>query len=133
MTDSQKSPARSVFWDDLQERLQDPGYLRDYVTQSLRISTIDRLVNRLAAALEAQDVTKAEVARRLNTEAATIRRLFTQTGHNPTLGTLTEVAGALGFRVELVAMSDDEREQVTTPLRDGVMPAGVGRSTSELR
>ena len=128
MRDSEESPANSVFWDDLQERLQDPEYLREYVTQSLRINTIDRLVNGLAAALEAQHVTKAEIARRLNTEAATIRRLFTQTGHNPTLGTLTEVAGALGFRVELVAMSDEEREQVTAPLRDGVMPAGVRRS-----
>jgi len=128
MRDSEEASARSVFWDDLQERLQDPEYLREYVTQSLRISTIDRLVNGLAAALEAQDVTKAEIARRLNTEAATIRRLFTQTGHNPTLGTLAEVAGALGFRVELVAMSDEEREQVTTPLRDGIMPAGARRS-----
>jgi transcriptional regulator with XRE-family HTH domain len=107
----------SVFWDDLQEHIDDPDALREYVIESLRISTVDRLVNDLSEAMDAQDVTRAEVARRLNTQAATIRRLLTQSGHNPTVGTVAEVAGVLGYRLELVAMSDQERHRFTDPLR----------------
>jgi hypothetical protein len=39
--------ARSVFWDDLVRDLQDPEFLRDYVVESMRIATVDRIVNEL--------------------------------------------------------------------------------------
>ena len=43
---------RSVFWDDLASDLQDPQFLREYVAESIRIATIDRIVNELDAALD---------------------------------------------------------------------------------
>jgi hypothetical protein len=39
---------------------------------------------------------------------------------NPTIGTLVEVAAALGLKVELVSMADEERKRMSEPLRSGV-------------
>ena len=41
---------RSVFWDDLASDLEDPEFLREYVAESIRIATIDRIVNELDTA-----------------------------------------------------------------------------------
>src|SRR6202043_2388843 len=38
---------RSAFWDDLASDLEDPEFLREYVAESIRIATIDRIVNQL--------------------------------------------------------------------------------------
>ncbi len=51
----------SVFWDDLTQDLKDPQFLREYVAQSIRIATIDRIVNELDAAREAAGLPKAEL------------------------------------------------------------------------
>ena len=48
-----------------------------------------------------------------------IRRLLSPGHRNPTIGTVAEVAAALGLRVALVPMADDEREQVAETLRSG--------------
>jgi ribosome-binding protein aMBF1 (putative translation factor) len=90
-----------MFWDDLARDVEDPQFLREYVTQSIRIATIDRIVNELDAAREAAGLSKAELARAINSEPATVRRLFSAGHVNPTLGTLAEVAAALGMRVVL--------------------------------
>ena len=109
----------SVFWDDLAEDLKDPRFLREYVAQSVRIATIDRIVAELDSAREAADLSKAGLARAINTEPATVRRLFSAGHVNPTLGTLAEVAAALGMRVVLEPLGDDERREITGPLLAG--------------
>jgi len=38
---------QSVFWDDLARDLEDPAFLREYIVESMRIATIDDLVNSL--------------------------------------------------------------------------------------
>ena len=48
-----------------------------------------------------------------------IRRLLTLGQRNPTIGTVAEVAAALGLKIALVPMTDEEREQVAEPLRSG--------------
>ena len=77
----------SVFWDDLAQDLEDPQFLREYVAQSIRITTIDRIVNELDGAREAAGLSKAGLARAINSEPATVRRLFSAGHVNPTLGT----------------------------------------------
>jgi transcriptional regulator with XRE-family HTH domain len=113
------SSERSVFWDDLVDDLADPAFLREYVTESIRITTIDRIVNELDAARESAGLTKAELARAISTEPATVRRLFSASHINPTLGTLAEVAAALGMRVVLEPLGADDRQQITQPLIEG--------------
>lgn len=109
----------SAFWDDLAKDLEDPEFLREYVSESIRIATIDRVVNDLSAALTVTGMSKADLARAINTEPATIRRLFSSSSRNPTLGTLAEVAAALGMKVTLEPLKRDERRMVTEPLLKG--------------
>jgi DNA-binding phage protein len=110
---------RSVFWDDLASDLRDPEFLREYVAESMRIATIDRIVNELDAARAAAGLTKAGLARAVSSEPATVRRLFSSGHVNPTLGTLAEVAAALGMRVVLEPLGAGDREQITRPLLEG--------------
>ncbi|MEN3122415.1 helix-turn-helix transcriptional regulator [Janibacter terrae] len=108
----------SAFWDDLSRDLEDPEFRQAYIAESVRIATIDSVVNALDEAREAESLSKAELARALHTEPATMRRLFTSGGANPTLGTLAEVAAAVGMRITVEPMSEEERAVVTKPLRD---------------
>jgi DNA-binding phage protein len=111
--------APTTYWDDLVEDLKDPEFLRAYITESLRVETIDRLVNDLDEARTALGLSKAELARAISAEPAVIRRLLS-TGHrNPTIGTVAEVAAALGYRVALVPMEEGEREAYAETLREG--------------
>ncbi len=110
---------RSVYRDNLVEDLKDPEFLRSYITESLRVATIGQLVNDLDDARNELGLSKAELARAISAEPAVIRRLLSPGHRNPTIGTLAEVAAALGLKVALVPMSDDEREQVAETLRSG--------------
>jgi transcriptional regulator with XRE-family HTH domain len=114
-----KDKASSAFWDDLATDLRDPEFLRDYVVESMRIATIDRLVNELDEARAAAGLSKAELARAIGAEPASIRRLFASGHSNPTLGTLAEVASALGMQVTLTPLPVAERRKVTQPLLEG--------------
>jgi transcriptional regulator with XRE-family HTH domain len=126
---------RSVFWDDLAQDLKDPQFLREYVAQSIRIATIDRIVNELDGAREAAGLSKAELARAINSEPATVRRLFSAGHVNPTLGTLAEVAAALGMRVVLEPLDADDRKRITEPLLEGstVDPRVLARRLEAIR
>lgn len=108
-----------AFWDDLAHDLEDPEFLREYVVESMRIATLDFVVNALDEAREAAGLSKAELARAIQVEPAAIRRLFSSDHANPTLGTLAEVAAALGMRVTLEPLPEAERHSVTVPLLEG--------------
>ncbi|TXS32790.1 helix-turn-helix domain-containing protein [Streptomyces sp. gb1(2016)] len=108
-----------AFWDDLAEDLKDPDFLRDYIVESMRIATIDRIVNELDAARSAAGLSKAALARAISSEPAVVRRLFSAGHVNPTLGTLAEVATALGMRITLEPLPAGEQRTVTTPLLTG--------------
>ncbi|MGN6612344.1 MAG: helix-turn-helix transcriptional regulator [Angustibacter sp.] len=125
----------SAFWDDLARDLEDPEFLREFVVESMRVATIDRVVNALDEAREAAGLSKAELARAIQVEPATIRRLFASDKSNPTLGTLAEIAAALGMRITLEPLADDERAQITAPLLAGrtADPGGLARHLHELR
>lgn len=127
--------ASNAFWEDLSRDLEDPEFLREYVVESMRIATIDSVVNALDDAREAAGLSKAELARAIQVEPATIRRLFASDKSNPTLGTLAEVAAALGMRVTLEPLPDNERTQVTEPLLEGrtADPIGLARHLATLR
>jgi DNA-binding phage protein len=119
--------APTTYWDDLVEDLKDPEFLRAYITESLRVETIDRLVNDLDEARTALGLSKAELARAISAEPAVIRRLLS-TGHrNPTIGTVAEVAAALGYKVALVPMEEGERKAYAETLR-----AGTAKDPEEL-
>jgi DNA-binding phage protein len=110
---------QSVFWDDLAQDLEDPEFLREYVVESVRIATIDQIVNALDDARKAAGLTKAALARAISAQPSVVRRLFSSGHVNPTLGTLAEVAAALGMRITLEPLPVAERRRVSTPLLEG--------------
>lgn len=109
----------TAFWDDLARDLEDPEFLREYIVESMRIATIDNVVTAIDEAREAAGLSKAELARAIQKEPATIRRLLSSDNSNPTLGTLAEVATALGLRITVEPISEAERHQITGPLLQG--------------
>lgn len=109
----------SAFWEDLASDLKDPEFLREYITESVRIASIDAIMNALDEAREAAGLSKADLARAIGVEPASVRRLFSVGAANPTLGTLAEVAAALGLRISVEPLPAEEREAVTVPLRTG--------------
>lgn len=113
------SSESSLFWDDLARDLEDPDFLREYIVASVRIVTVDRIINALNDAREDAGLTKADLARAINAEPAVIRRLFTGAHGNPTLSTISEVAAALGLRVTVEPLPAAEQKVVTRPLREG--------------
>ena len=127
--------APTTYWDDLVEDLKDPEFLRAYLTESLRVATIDQLVQDLDEARNSLGLSKAELARAISAEPAVIRRLLSPGHRNPTIGTLAEVAATLGLKVALVPMTDDEREQVAEPLRSGMVkdPEKLARRVESAR
>ncbi len=124
-----------AFWDDLARDLEDPEFLREYVVESMRIATIDQVVHAIDDAREAAGLSKAELARAIQKEPATIRRLLSSDNSNPTLGTLAEVAAALGLRITVEPIPKSERGQITEPLHVGrtADPKKLARHLDKLR
>jgi len=111
--------ANAAFWDDLTQDLKDPEFLRSYVVESVRIATIDTMVNALDEARVAAGLSKAALARAIGANPDAIRRLFTNGSVNPTLSTVAEIAAALGMRLTLEPLPAAERKQITEPLVSG--------------
>ena len=127
--------AKQAFWDDLARDLEDPEFLREYIVESMRIATIDSVITGLDVAREAAGLSKAELARAIQTDPATIRRLFSSDRANPTLGTLAEVGAVLGFRIALEPISEGDQRYVTQPLLEGraADTKELGRHLEEVR
>jgi DNA-binding phage protein len=123
----------SVFWADLANDLQDPTFLREYLAESVRIASIDAIINTLNDARVTAGLSKAELARAIGAEPATIRRLLSASMSNPTLGTLAEVAAALGLRISVEPLSDIDQEAVTIPLRTGQPAATTAHRAVSMR
>lgn len=103
---------QSVFWNDVARDLEDPEYLRKFLLESIRLSTLSKIINQLDEMRQESGLTKAELARQLDAQSSNVRRFFSKGTINPTLSTLTEVASALGMRVTLVPMEEGERKKI---------------------
>lgn len=113
--------AEDIFWEDLREDLKDPEFLRSYVTNWVKISTTDAIINALDDAREGARLSKAALARSINAEPSSLRRIFAAgtSRPNPTIGTVAEMAAALGMRLTLEPLPEDEHETTTRPLLEG--------------
>lgn len=109
----------NAFWKDLESDLESLEFARDFAAETVRIATVDALVNQLDEAREIAGLSKAALARAVGSDPAVIRRLLAAPRVNPTLGTLAEVAAALGLKVTLEPMSAAERATITEPMLGG--------------
>lgn len=107
----------SQFWEDLKSESSNPEFARAYAAESIRIATIDAVVNALNDALATEGMSKASLARAAGMKAAAVRRLLSSATVNPTISTVTELAAALGMRLTLEPMSKQERTAITVPMR----------------
>ncbi|MDX6427848.1 MAG: hypothetical protein QOE54_214 [Streptosporangiaceae bacterium] len=125
----------SAFWSDLAADLKDPEFLRVYVRESVRIATVGAIINALDDARISEGMSKAELARAIGAEPAAVRRLFAagNATQNPTLGTLVDLAAALGLRIRVEPLPDEERQAVTEPLRTGCVVEADIKQLVQLR
>ncbi len=113
------SAAPSGFWQDLAEDLKDDEFRHQYLLESERIATVDRIVNQLDDVRQELGISKSELARSIGRTPESIRRLLTAKSVNPQLSLVAELASVLGYRVTLEPMSAAERQRVAEPLRRG--------------
>lgn len=107
-----------AFWQDMQDELQtDPEYARMHLLEWVRVSTVDKLVNQLDSKREALGISKSDLAKAVSRDPAAIRRLLNDTAGNPTVQSVSSVAAAIGLKLELVPMSEDELA-AAEPLRE---------------
>lgn len=91
----------SLFWKDLEKDLTKPRYRKTFLLESIRIHTIDEIINTLDKARLKENLTKNQLATSIGVEPANIRRLFTRRNPNPTIGTISDIAASLGMRIVL--------------------------------
>ncbi|MBI5481429.1 MAG: helix-turn-helix transcriptional regulator [Deltaproteobacteria bacterium] len=83
-------------------RMKDRAFAAAYSEARAVIDSTDALIRALDKARLLAGVSKAELARQIETRPEVLRRLFTAADSNPTLSTILKLAGALGYRLELV-------------------------------
>lgn len=88
--------------------LEDPEFKAEYERQRRAIAAIDEIVNRLDALRIQHDLSKAELARAIDKNPASIRRLLTAKG-NPELATVVAIADALDADVVVVPRKKSSR------------------------
>jgi DNA-binding phage protein len=107
------SRRKTAFELDFERDMRDPEFRAAYKRARAHIDAIDRLVRKLDTARETQGISKAELARRMNVPAETIRRLFSTDKPNPTVKTAVAAADALGL--QLTAVPKRKRTRTKRP------------------
>ncbi len=92
----------------LSRRLKDPEFRAEYERQLRAIQAVDALVNSLEELREENGLSKAEIARMIDKNPASVRRLLTASG-NPELKTVVAMADALDADVRIVPRKNRRR------------------------
>lgn len=85
----------------LAEQLADPEFRAEFERERREIETVDAIVNALDGLRDERRLTKAELARRIGKNPASVRRLLTASG-NPELRTVVAMANALDADIKIV-------------------------------
>ncbi len=85
----------------LESRLEDPEFRAEFEKATREINAIDAVINELESLRTRHGMTKAELAREIGKNPASVRRLLTASA-NPELRTLVAMADALDADVVIV-------------------------------
>lgn len=98
-----KTPPKTPSYHDrrLARRLEDPEFRAEFERASREIKTIDGIVNKLDHLRDEHGMSKAELAREIGKNPASVRRLLTAPA-NPELRTVVAMADALDADVMIV-------------------------------
>lgn len=102
----------------LAARLKDPEFRAEYERASGEIAQIDAVLRTLDHLREKAGISKAEIARRIGKNPASVRRLFTAQV-NPELKTIAALAYALNAEVRIVARAKTPSRSRSTSGRRG--------------
>lgn len=110
--------ATSVFWDELESELKDPEFAAQFYLETERIQMIDNIINQLDDLRVQADVSKVELARRMQSEPSNVRRLFSAVKSNPTAATIVEIALVLGYELKLEPMPKAKQRKIAKALEN---------------
>lgn len=86
----------------LAKRMKDPAFRAEFDRATREIAQIDAIVQRLDDLREEAGVSKAELARQIGKNPASVRRLFTAQVRNPELKTVAAIASVLDAEIQIV-------------------------------
>jgi ribosome-binding protein aMBF1 (putative translation factor) len=84
------------------QRMEDPEFRAAYERAAREIEQTDQVIRALDELRVDLGISKAELARRINRNASSIRRLFTASSARPELPLIAAIADALGAEVRVV-------------------------------
>src|SRR6266566_5688117 len=93
-----------------ERRMQDPEYRAAYERAAREIAQTDEVIRTLDALRVDLGISKAELARRIDRNASSVRRLFTAHQARPELPLIAAVAEALGLRIAIVPESPEAKK-----------------------
>jgi DNA-binding phage protein len=108
------SPAPSFHDRLFADRMKDPEFRAEFERTSREIKAIDAIVNELDSLRTTNGMTKAELAREIGKNPASVRRLLTAPA-NPELRTVVAMADALDADVVIVPRSQRGKRAKRTP------------------
>ena len=92
----------------LAQRLEDPTFRAEYERARTEIRQVDEVMRTLDSLRESAGITKAELARKIGKDPASVRRLFSSES-NPELKTIVAMAAALNAKIEISVPSASGR------------------------
>lgn len=106
-----KSPRAKDYHDRrLARRLEDPAFRAEYERQRREIDSVDAIVRMLDELREQHGLSKADLARAIDKNPASVRRLLTAPV-NPELRTVVAIAEALDAEVQIVLRKRRSKRQ----------------------
>lgn len=113
-----------------ERKMESPEFRARYERTRRSIEAVQKILHEIDARREAAGLSKAELARRLGTQPAAVRRVFTSGSSNPTLKTLVEMVDELGLRVRLeprhVERRDGRPKDARRRIAPGRLPNSIG-------
>jgi ribosome-binding protein aMBF1 (putative translation factor) len=91
------------------QRMQDPDFRESYDRASREIAQTDAVIRALDALRVERGISKAELARRVNRNASSVRRLFTAEQTRPELPLIIAIADALDAEVCIIPRQAEGR------------------------
>lgn len=118
-TTHQKAPVldTSHYQNRRSRELQNATFERHYRQARAEITQVDAVMRQLDALREDAGISKAELARLIGKNPATVRRLFTAEV-NPELKTIAAIANVLGARLEISSEKPSSTIRGGSPQRD---------------
>lgn len=100
-----------------ERRMQDPEYRAAYERSAREIAQTDAVIRQLDTLRVDLGISKAELARRVNRNASSVRRLFTASQVRPELPLIVALADALGAEIRVVPRTSEAQQAAQEPDR----------------